>query len=684
MKKLFFIASVLALFASCAKEQPENPVVSEPYRITINSTDTKTVFDPSTKKVVWDADDELSVIINDGEKDTHHKFVKVAGEENVFQTTTFAPVEGTDYTFNVLYPYEEHHTSIQEDGTANGYYYMPTSTTQAAMNDANHIDGVMYGKTTVSGTGEVFVNLSQAQQIFALTINNNSATTPLNVTKVVMANDGSQNLKGNYYVNPETGALVLQGSGRTEVTMSLNNGAIAAGKSGVVYIPSVPFALTAGQKLIFTITANGIEHKLEKTAPEAGWKFEAGKVNKAKFDITPEAVDPLVIPATIDFTSMDPTSELPAYLTYKVKGNYSDKAWQFGNDQDYAQFYVNDVVTSVKINAKYNPANPKNSSLSIYGSANGADFVEISRVSTTIEKYTDYTFDNIDASYRYIKIAYNKDGGNLAVKSVQFMGNAPVIEAGIKKLDVSIEGVNDGTFEYTVYNAEYKNVVVSSPESDTWLSANKGEDGVVVYTVDSNETGAVRTSSITISVEGANDVVIPVEQAGESAGEQWVLVTDATSLAVGNKVIIVASGSLKALSTTQQKNNRKDCEIEKNLDGKTVSFGSSSNVEILILAEGSQDNTFAFITTNDDGTQSSYNNDGYLCLASDNNYLTTKDATQADDGTSWSITFNEKNAIIQNISFTNRYLQHNASSSIFASYKTSSNQKPVSIYKLSN
>ena len=40
------------------------------------------------------------------------------------------------------------------------------------------------------------------------------------------------------------------------------------------------------------------------------------------------------------------------------------------------------------------------------------------------------------------------------------------------------------------------------------------------------------------------------------AEEVWTLVTDASTLAVGDKVIVVANGSNVALSTTQNNNNR--------------------------------------------------------------------------------------------------------------------------------
>lgn len=161
-------------------------------------------------------------------------------------------------------------------------------------------------------------------------------------------------------------------------------------------------------------------------------------------------------------------------------------------------------------------------------------------------------------------------------------------------------------------------------------------------------------------------LLTPVQPARAEDGT-WTLVTDASTLAVDDQVVIVASASNYALSTTQNGNNRGTAEVTKN--GDTITFGD--NVQILTLEEGTTADTFAFNT----------GNAGYLYCASTStkNYLRTQ--ASKDAKASWTITITNAVATIKsNVSgITRNILKYNNSSSCFACY--SSGQADVSIYK---
>ena len=94
------------------------------------------------------------------------------------------------------------------------------------------------------------------------------------------------------------------------------------------------------------------------------------------------------------------------------------------------------------------------------------------------------------------------------------------------------------------------------------------------------------------------------------AVQKVVLVTDASKLVVGDKIVIVAKNSNVALSTTQNTNNRGQATVTKN--GNTLTFGS--DVQIIVLEVGTTNNTFAFKVEN-----------SYLYAASkSSNHLKTK------------------------------------------------------------
>lgn len=101
---------------------------------------------------------------------------------------------------------------------------------------------------------------------------------------------------------------------------------------------------------------------------------------------------------------------------------------------------------------------------------------------------------------------------------------------------------------------------------------------------------------------------------------RWELVTKASTLKVGDQVVIAAAEYDYALSTTQNTKNRGRAGIVKNKDNNTIWFGN--DVQVLILKEGIYENTFMLHT-----------GEGYLHASS--NQLLTNDANAYG---SWNIT----------------------------------------------
>ena len=145
--------------------------------------------------------------------------------------------------------------------------------------------------------------------------------------------------------------------------------------------------------------------------------------------------------------------------------------------------------------------------------------------------------------------------------------------------------------------------------------------------------------------------------------DKFVLVTDASSLSVGD-TIIIASGSV-ALSTNQKSNNRGEALIE--VSGNEV-VDISSDVQRIALEAGNGNGTFALNVGN-----------GYLYAASSSsNYLRTQ--SNIDANASWIITIGDD--ALANIAAqgnnTRNLLRYNSSASLFACYN--SGQNLVNIY----
>lgn len=158
----------------------------------------------------------------------------------------------------------------------------------------------------------------------------------------------------------------------------------------------------------------------------------------------------------------------------------------------------------------------------------------------------------------------------------------------------------------------------------------------------------------------------------EAASGTFNLVTDASTLAVGDKIIIASgcSGACKALSTTQNENNRKETSSTITVvENKIVDLKGSIEAELITLEKGTVDGTFALKVS-----------DGYLYSASSKkNYLKTQTSVNANG--SWAISIKNKIATVQSQGTnTKNLLSYNGSKALFSSY--SSVQGNIYLYEL--
>lgn len=147
----------------------------------------------------------------------------------------------------------------------------------------------------------------------------------------------------------------------------------------------------------------------------------------------------------------------------------------------------------------------------------------------------------------------------------------------------------------------------------------------------------------------------------------YVLVTNASQLVAGAKVVIVASEYDFALSTEQKSNNRGQVAITKSNNVVTI----NDSVQVLTLQAGTKAGTFAF-----------YTGEKYLYAASSGSNYLRSEATLSDNS-SWIITVTADGVatIIAQGTNTRNCMQYNQSSSLFSCYSSAS-QKAISLYVL--
>lgn len=155
---------------------------------------------------------------------------------------------------------------------------------------------------------------------------------------------------------------------------------------------------------------------------------------------------------------------------------------------------------------------------------------------------------------------------------------------------------------------------------------------------------------------------------GNVWGVTYNKVTDVSTLASGDEIIIVNESEANALSTTQNTNNR---------GAQSVTISSSSisdpdaNVQVITLGTATKNSTTYW-------TFSVGTNKWLYAASSSKNYLKTQ--TTLDDNGKWSISISSGNATITaQGTNTRNLLKYNSNDDLFSCY--SSGQQAVQIYK---
>ena len=214
------------------------------------------------------------------------------------------------------------------------------------------------------------------------------------------------------------------------------------------------------------------------------------------------------------------------------------------------------------------------------------------------------------------------------------------------------------------------------------FTAKAGAELAVVVNATSDTGSGVHEKAITLSNDvefksgkiktvKVNYTTIIEAPAGDDDLVGWNLVTDVTTLAEGDQIIIAAKNENYALGTSQKSSNRGAAAITK--DGNTIAT-PGSDVQIITVEAGSTAGTWAFYV--EGGTT------GYLYAASaSGNQLKTKSTLDASG--SWNISMlNGAASITASDTSKRNVMQYNPNngSPLFACYASASQQALV-IYK---
>lgn len=493
MKKLLYSSLAIAAMAvSCQEAELENNGAAnngEVFRIEVPISETKTVYTPPTK-VTWATGDEITVIVNDTDA---NKFTNSEG--NYFETTEFIPEVGTEYTYHAFYPYSSFVTSVDEAGKTDTWISVPStaSASQNGLNSTAHVQGVLYGDGTATGTEAPVIDMKHLTALLKIDVTNNysEAITLRSIT--VSTNAAGQYLSGRFDVNLNDGTLTPNSEQVdrcvSSSTLGISDGILEAGATASFYLSTTEFTVPVGSTL--TISAESDKGTAEDVRTyQQEMAFAAGTVNNTTFSFeNPEqTIEKLTV---AEFLAKD----VDANTYYELTGTISNIS-----NTEYGNFDLVDETGSVYV----------------YG-------LTASKVASNDKSFSTLGLREGDIlTLCGTRDAYNGDpqvGG-----PAYYISHVAVPYCDVTPSTLSVDAAEGATTFAIESNESWK--ITSSNSSYTVSPASGEGDAEITVTYPANETDEAITVTFTVTSDSGEKTVTLEQLAVGEAVLEIVLNTD--------------------------------------------------------------------------------------------------------------------------------------------------------------
>lgn len=289
-----------------------------------------------------------------------------------------------------------------------------------------------------------------------------------------------------------------------------------------------------------------------------------------------------------------------------------------------------------------------------------------------------YNGKKIQVGFKYVSTT--EKAGTWEIKNFNIIAGE-VIEKQEAGLSYDVE-----SFTATI-GEENEFPVLNNPHNLTGITYRVTNESYATIDATTGEITLVAPGQTTVyaKFDGNDDYkecevkyVLVVKEKSVAGTEKYELVSDVSTLAAGDIIIIVDNDKLKAISTTQNPNNRAATDVKEEADGSII----PSNL-VAIIELGGEVDAWTFKVTNGETL-------GFLYAAgaTSNNYLRTQAEVNAKAQSTIAIDEEGLATVLFNIDGTsdkepkNKLRYNNVNEGIFACYGTSSETgDPVRIYR---
>ena len=597
MKKLVYLSMAIAVgvaAASCQKVELTPSENTEGSSFALNASIEQTKTSINGLEVNWEEGDVLYLVTTDGTWGKPYNDDKSASSiaEYTYSAGTFtseATIADGTYTFNALYGSASQKSYHRGASTS---YSLQSTQTQDCLNPTAHLknNDALVGSFTASvpRTTPVSVSMSHIFAIMRVDVKNATGA-DIELKSFEMSAAGAT-LSGIFTVNFENSPIdITEKSGQSSsIKVNLTNGAVASGSSLPVYFVMAPLANYSGD-VTFTVTdVNDVEYT--KTVALSNITFSAGSLNTTPYKIT-EGVAPtcytwdLSVVSTTEATTehLAWTNDVADMVCTQGEGGTAANNYYPGNGKSSTRFYSKSTLSITPKTGKsltyyvFEATTEGYATVLANSTWTNAVVNVVGTTVTVIAKDPSKAVSTvIGATCGFTKVECHTDEAPVF---------APIISATPTSINVPAAG-DVCTINYSIdFPVDGKSISATSDQD--WVNSfDYSTTGEISFVVDAN-TGDARTATVTLSYEGAENVVVSISQnaTGTVTEKEIEIVGNFTSVENGLSLTYqgITITQLKGTSSTSPSTSYAKATTLRVYDGNTLTFSSDKTITKIVF-----------------------------------------------------------------------------------------------------
>ncbi len=586
----------IAALSSCNKEltDPNEGIKGGiPFEITAASVDTKTAIDGFATR--WVANDAINLFHAKAGSTTYNSDGEftIATEDleaKKFKGTLASALTPGSYDWYAFYPYNQKISSpgSQKDGFI--YIGHRVAIVQNGNDSKAHLCGSpcpLYGVSkSIDASSPVSLEMKHLTSVVEINVTN-SNDNPLTVSNITLSTD--EDIVGSYYIDITGKNAVYTPSSNdyveTVANLNVNNGiALAKGEKASFYIPIKPHVAENGSSI--NISVNGYKKSINLTKDVT---FTAGKIKKINFnyDVTQTTyIWDLSINSTTEAseTKIAWTNDVADMVCTQGEGGTAANNYYPGaSNRTSTRFYSKSTLSITPKDGK---------SLTYYVfEATTEGYATVLANSTWTNAVVNVVGTTVTVIAKDPSVAVSAAIGNTCgfTKVECHTDEAPVFAPIISATPTSINVPAAGdvcTINYSI-NFPVDGKSISATSDQDWVNSfDYSTTGEISFVVDAN-TGDARTATVTLSYEGAENVVVSISQnaTGTVTEKEIEIVGNFTSVENGLSLTYqgITITQLKGTSSTSPSTSYATATTLRVYDGNTLTFSSDKTITKIVF-----------------------------------------------------------------------------------------------------